>query len=313
MGKNVTRPARLRPNPGILHRSGAFFHNGVAETVNNTILWICPTCNTEISTPYCSGCGERPPNARDLTLRGLFGQLVQAVSNIDGRLFRSLSCLVGHPGALTIAYTRGMRKPYLGPFQMFLLANVLFFTMQSMTKTHIVSSTLDSHLHNQDWSAIAQRLVSHRLESMKTTLELYAPTFNQANLLHAKSFIILMVLPFALLLPILFYWNRQPFVAHVVFSLHFYAFLLLLFCVSLAVLAVHTWFGGAGLISSRVDKVLTAFNLVACVIYLYLAAGTVYGARGTIRVLKVVVLALATAGILLSYRFALFLITLYST
>ena len=92
-----------------------------------------------------------------------------------------------------------MRKPYLGPFQMFLLANVLFFAMQSMTKTHIVSSTLDSHLHNQDWSAIAQHLVSHRLESMKTTLELYAPTFNQANLLHAKSFIILMVLPFALL------------------------------------------------------------------------------------------------------------------
>jgi Protein of unknown function (DUF3667) len=281
--------------------------------VDTTEPWTCPTCNNEISTPYCSDCGEHPQDALDLTLRGLFAQLFQAVSSIDGRLCRSFRCLVSHPGALTIAYVRGIRMPYLGPFQLFLLANVLFFAMQSMTNTHIVSSPLDSHLHNQDWSVIAQRLVSHRLESRKTTLELYAPTFNQANLLHAKSFIILMVLPFALLLAILFYWNRQPFVAHVVFSLHFYAFLLLLFCVSLALAAVHTSFGGVGLNSSRVDKVLTAFNLGVCVFYLYLAAGRVYGVRGAIRALKVVVLALATAGILLSYRFVLFLITLYST
>jgi hypothetical protein len=36
----------------------------------------------------------------------------------------------------------------------------------------------------------------------------------------------------------MFYRTRQPFVAHVVFSLHFYAFWLLLFCASLAVVAV---------------------------------------------------------------------------
>jgi hypothetical protein len=47
-----------------------------------------------------------------------------------------------------------------------------------------------------------------------------------------------MVLPFAILLPMMFYRTRQPFVAHVVFSLHFYAFWLLLFCASLAVVAV---------------------------------------------------------------------------
>ena len=218
---------------------------------------------------------------------------------------------MSRPGALTVAYVRGMRMPYLGPFQLFLLANVLFFAVQSMTKMNIVSSTLDSHLNNQDWSAIAQHLVSQRLEAKQITLDLYAPTFDQANLLHAKSFIIWMVLPFALILPILFYKNRQPFVAHVVFSLHFYAFLLF-YSAFPSVAALHILFGGAGLNSSRVDKILSAFNLGACVIYLYLAAGRVYGASGVIRIFKVIVLALAAAGILLSYRFELFLITLYS-
>ena len=120
-----------------------------------------------------------------------------------------------------MAYVQGRRTGYLKPLQLFFIANVMFFGMQSLTSTNIVSSTLDSHLHNQDWQAVAQRLVSQPLETLHTTLDRYAPIFDQAIVLHAKSFIVLMALPLALLLPILFYRNRQPFVAHAVFSLHF--------------------------------------------------------------------------------------------
>jgi hypothetical protein len=220
---------------------------------------------------------------------------------------------VTQPGVLTVAYVRGRRMPYIGPIQLFLIANVLFFAMQSLTNTNIVSSTLDSHLLNQDWRGVAQRLVSQRLEKLHTTVDLYAPIFNRAMVLHAKSLIILMVLPFAILLLIMFYRNRQPFVAHVVFSLHFYAFLLVLFCVSLVVVGVDLLLGGAGLNSARMDNTLSLINLTASATYLYIAMGTVYGASGASRGAKVVALAMAVAGILLGYRFVLFLITLYTT
>ena len=278
-----------------------------------THSWNCPTCSSELSTAYCPTCGERPPSARDLTLRGLFHQLLQAFSTIDGKLLRSFRCLVTRPGALTVAYVQGRRVGYLKPLQLFLVVNVLFFAMQSLTHTNIVSSPLDSHLHQQDWQAIAQRMVTGRLETLHTTLDRYAPIFDRAIVLHAKSFIILMVLPFALLLPILFRRNPQPFVAHAVFSLHFYAFLLLLFCVALAVAAVDASLGGAGLNSARMDNALSGINLVVSAIYLYLASGTAYGARGAIRVVKALTLALAVAGIMLGYRFVLFLVTLYTT
>ncbi len=278
-----------------------------------TESWTCPTCNSTVSSPYCPTCGESPPSARDLTLRGLYAQLFHAFSTIDGRLIRSFRCLVTRPGVLTVSYVQGRRMPYIGPFQLFFIANVLFFAMQSLTNTNIVSPTLDSHLHNQDWRAVAQRLVAHRLETKQTTLDLYAPIFNRAIVLNAKSFIILMVLPFAILLLIMFYRNRQPFVAHVVFSLHFYAFLLLLFCGLLVAVAVDVLLGGAGLNSARMDNILSLINLAACATYLYIATGTVYGASGLIRGIKVLVLALAVTGILLGYRFVLFLSTLYTT
>jgi hypothetical protein len=85
------------------------------------------------------------------------------------------------------------------------------------------------------------------------------------------------------------------------------------FCVSLAIVAANLLLGGAGLTSARMDNILTVINLAACGTYLYVAAGTVYGAKGVIRVGKVFALALAVAGILLGYRFALFLITLHTT
>ena len=56
---------------------------------------------------------------------------------------------VTRPGALTVAYLRGQRKADLLPFQIFLVANVLFFAIQSVTGENVFSTTLDSHLHHQ--------------------------------------------------------------------------------------------------------------------------------------------------------------------
>jgi hypothetical protein len=264
-----------------------------------------------VTTPYCPECGECAPRARDLSLRGLSGQLFHAFSSIDSKLIRSFRQLVNRPGALTVAYVQGRRVPYLGPVPMFFIANVLFFAVQSLTATNIFSSTLDSHLHQQDWSELAQSLVSRRLAELQMTLDNYAPRFNQAAVLNAKALIILMVLPFALLLPAAFHRRHQPFAAHVVFALHLYSFLLLLFCFSLAIAAVDVMFGGTGLNSPLLDNILSLFNLVACAIYLHVATGTFYGATGVGRVIKSIALAAAVAAIVLGYRFVIFLITLY--
>jgi len=78
--------------------------------MTETEPWTCPTCNATVSTPYCPGCGERPLRERELTLRGIFNQLVQAFTKIDGRLILSFRCLVGRPGFLTVAYLQGQRS-----------------------------------------------------------------------------------------------------------------------------------------------------------------------------------------------------------
>jgi Protein of unknown function (DUF3667) len=281
--------------------------------MTNSVRWTCPKCKMAVTTPFCAGCGEEPLPPRDLTLRGIAEKLLHAVTSIDARAARSAWCLLRHPGELTVAWTSGLRKPYVAPFQLFLIANVLFFALQWLTGENVFSSSLDSHLHHQDWSGLAQSLLDRRLQATHTTQQQYAPVFDRAVVLNAKSLILLMTLPFALLLPLAFLRERRPFMTHVAFSLHLYTFLLLLFCVALLAAKLSALLGFGGLDAPAVDNVLSAANVIACAAYIHLAIGPVYGATGTMRMIKAVLLTLAVAAIVLGYRFVLFLITLYAT
>jgi hypothetical protein len=275
--------------------------------------WKCPTCNRQVETPFCGSCGEQPLSSRHLTMYDLLIQLTTQLSNVDSKLLRSLRWLIIRPGVLTIAYVQGRRRSFVGPLQLFLLANVLFITVQSFSRTNVFSSTLSSHLNHQDWSALAQTLVDKHLENISMSLAAYEPLFNQAAEFYAKSLIVLMVLVFSTLLPIAYYGSGRPFAAHVVFSLHLYAFLLTLFCLSLIVAMLDKAVGGAGLESGAIDKLLSILNLTICAAYIYRASLKVYGDRGTTGIVKASILALVVGGLVLGYRFIVFLITLYAT
>jgi len=146
-----------------------------------------------------------------------------------------------------------------------------------------------------------------------TGLGLYAPVFDQAVALNAKSLIVAMVLPLAMLQAVVFCRSRRPFVAHVVFSLHFYSFVLFMLCVSLGIVAGSEALGGPGLESAAFDRILSVLELLACALYLYIAAKTVYETAGIARVLQILPLAAATGAIFLAYRFAVFVFTLLTT
>lgn len=281
--------------------------------MTDSLEWTCPSCGAGSATPYCSACGERQPRPSELTLRGLLDQALHAFTSLDGRLLRTLIFLLRHPGRLTELYLEGARKSYVGPFALFLLANVLFVAVESITHLNIFSTPLQEHLQHQPWSDLAQRLVAQRLEATGRTIEIYRPVFDLAVADNAKSLVILMVLPFALLVGLVFHGRRRPFAAHLAFSLHFHGFMLVLISAALLIPAVDLLFGGVGLASRSLDNGIAIGLLVVCATYLYLATKTVYGAVGVGRFFKSAALIAASATIFLAYRFLLLLLTLYST
>src|SRR5690349_10084800 len=133
--------------------------------------WTCPACERGVATPYCPLCGEEPPKPRDLSLRGLAEKVLHAFTSIDAKAARTAWQLLRHPGQLTQAWVSGIRRPYVAPFQIFLLANVIFFTLQWLTGETVFSSTLASHLHQQDWKELAASLLDAKLAQKGMILE----------------------------------------------------------------------------------------------------------------------------------------------
>lgn len=274
--------------------------------------WTCPNCAAALTTHFCPHCGERSLDERELTVRGLAHQIFESITSVDSKLIRSLERLVRRPGDLTVAFLKGQRTPYLGPVPLFFMANVLFFAAESFLHGGVFSATLAAHLSTQPWSDWAQTLVANRMAALGTTVAAYEPAFDLALSLHARSLIILMALAFALLPWLVFYRRHSGFVAHAVFSLHLYAFLLLLLCVADVVPALAGRPGESPL-WQLVDNGVAVALLIACGVYQYVAAGKVYAAAGASRVVQVVGLTIGVAACVLGYRFALLLLTLYTT
>jgi hypothetical protein len=88
--------------------------------------------------------------------------------------------------------------------------------------------------------------------------------------------------------------------------------LLLLFSLALAVAAIEMRLGGLGLASPVVDNLLSIVNLGLCGGYVFLALKPVFGSHGITRLVKAAAMALAAGLIVPGYRFAIFLITLYT-
>ena len=277
-----------------------------------TQRWTCPSCATVVPTAYCPTCGERRLGPRDLRLRNLLHQAFHALTSVNGALVRRLREIALPPGALTLAYLRG-GQAVPRPLQLFLLANVAFFALQAVSGVHSFSTTLDSHLHHQDWSAFANVLVARHLRASGQTIAEYAPVFDRAIGLYAKSLIVLMVMPFALLVALLFGRRPLPPLAHATFAAHTYVFLLMLLCVASLAAGIDRLVGGPALQSPAFDHTLSVVALAACALYLYLAIARVYPGKRTWTALQALVLTLALALIFMGYRFVLLPITLWLT
>lgn len=275
--------------------------------------WTCPSCNTFVAAKYCSACGEKRADARDFTLAAILKLTYAALSPIDGKVVRSFRALLIRPGALTAAFVRGLRAPFMGPFQIFILANLLFFFVQSLSDARILTAPLDVRLAGEDGGGWARAMVEARLAATGRTLGEYAPVFDQAVAVNAKSLIGLMVPPFALLLPLVFIGRAKPFGVHVVFALHFYAFVLVLLCLPLAVLIVAKMFGGSGVPAPLADDLMSVGLVAAMAIYLFLAIKPVYHVQGAGLAGRTLLLTAAAVYIFLGYRFALLPLTLYTT
>lgn len=102
----------------------------------------CANCGAPMHGEYCVACGQRRFRPEDRRFAHLVAESVGALTDLDGRLWRSLRALMLQPGRIARDWFDGRRAAWISPIRLFLLANLVYFLLP-------VVSDLSLPLHNQ--------------------------------------------------------------------------------------------------------------------------------------------------------------------
>lgn len=88
----------------------------------------CANCGTPLQSEFCHVCGQSVHSVLK-PMHGMFGDTLDLLCNVDGRVVHTLPALLLRPGFLTLEYFAGRRMHYLAPFRLMFALCLLAFVV----------------------------------------------------------------------------------------------------------------------------------------------------------------------------------------
>lgn len=282
-----------------------------------TPSWQCPTCGAEVQSKFCPDCGEKKFGASDLSIRHFFTHALEEFFHFDSKIFRAFRLLLTRPGFLSTEYLRGCRKPYLHPFQLFFIANLIYFFLQPFTGWSGLKAWLYVQTHMMFYSGLATRMAAHRMALRGMSETQFNHVFDHAVDIQARSLVILIVPLFALVFWLFHAGKRRSFGEHLVFALHFTAFWLIAIFIgiyggstALTRLLIHA---GVTFSADHLRIFLMVLSYAVLAAYSFVAMRRFYEDSVTAAALKAILITALFDSIVDVYHLILFLTALYTT
>lgn len=164
-------------------------------------------------------------NHHDLSLKHQAEELLEGFTHLDNKLFRTVKLLVARPGVLSCNYSRGLRVPYMKPFPLFIVCNLLFFLLQG--KGNVFALGLYTYAKMDPYRWFGTTSVVNKTLAGGISMDALNLVFNAQVVTQSKALIFLFVPVLTLASALLFAHQRRLMAEHLIFATHFFSFVIL--------------------------------------------------------------------------------------
>lgn len=242
---------------------------------------LCISCHQTLKGRFCYDCGEKVVESKDFFLKTLLQQFLDGLTNFDSKFLKSFYYLLLKPGQLSLNYINGLRVPFMKPFQLFIVINILFFFFLGDADIFRIPAK---------WYFTDEISLDNKL-SEAVTIDVFKQKYDSESLINSKLYIFIL-LPFFSLIFWLINWNKKiNYGKHFIFSIHYLSFFML-FCVSLVITPKTIW-------SPRsVQIVLFTVNFI----YLFFAMKKFYKETNKLTFIKTFISVIICFLLIIKYR-----------
>jgi hypothetical protein len=278
------------------------------ESINN-----CKVCDNAFKGRFCNVCGEKIIEPGERSIIHFFSGLLNAFTFLDSKFFRSVKLLLFQPGQLSRNIADGKRVLYMNMLSLFFVANFFYFLFPLFdsynSSLYTQMNLLGSH------SVRAKEIVRTKIENDAISIEDFQKEYSSQSTNLSKLLIILLVFAFTACVLILNYSKNNLFFDHLLFSLEFYSFQLLLNSVLLAnFFKVLIDLGSVWNLDWRIllsDKFFTILTVSTMSYFLIRGQLTFYRQKWYWVIPKTIVLIFMLQGTVILYRMLLFYVTIW--
>ncbi len=225
----------------------------------------CANCNSELLGAFCSNCGQSAKNRRG-PIWQVTSEFAQDILSIDSKVLKSLGTLLFKPGVLSARFLEGKRASALPPVRLYLVISLIFFFVFQIPTPDVSNDNvyIDNILLGKEKPTEGQpkfSLVTFHVTENSSAFTVWIDSFIQDkkevlrknnaqatitelfnNLESTLPNILILFLPlFALLFKLLYYFKKVLYFDHLIFALHFQAWLMGMVLIIYALALQNPW------------------------------------------------------------------------
>jgi hypothetical protein len=199
------------------------------ENLESSVSHICQNCGSDLSGNYCANCGQKRTSVNDKSISTLATHFLEEMFTWDSKFFRSVKYLLTRPGYLTHEYVSARIVNYVSPLKMFLFSSlVIFFALVNSDPDQY--SGLVTEGGEDD---LMQEIILGQESSSDKSKELFADEFNDQFNDNITLYIFVIMFFFSVFLKLVYLPKNYYYSEHIVFTLHFFTFVLWCFLFAL--------------------------------------------------------------------------------